>query len=519
MARYNLKINYQIVRDIANEAKSLSEAAVTVENEIKNLSKVIESNSGKAMSALKQSTPELETGLEKFSEGLDQLGNVFNEFADNMLGIISYGDGGINNVVHINSVDVRGQLNKMAGALLTFDAFVRQKSAVVGDNPLGGLGKTADAKMEVEKINRDLDAIKDMLIESSSYIREYQDDFEKFRQKVKDYENMDDEMKTKIKALYEDLADIQWWQTTTAKFVAGAFLIIAAAAIVIFAPATVGFAGLVTAMAKGIVSFGLLEAGVSFIGACLSGDDIEDSVATGLFMGAMEGALVAGAGHVGTMLGGTVAKTKTVGKVLASKDTAIKAVSRWKNPKVSKVAINIIKGVNTKNITDFLSFNTEYFGHVAFAGFKQQFNGDEVKWKDNFCKTGIKHMFKGIDKLAMKDISNYKLENVIKEKTDIELPKEMIKVGKKVMQYSTKGVIYAAQTSIDSLAYSINDVMKSDSSLTVTDLYDMCTGDYDGVKLSKYVLKDDVKKLIKANLKNVSDSLKREVVEEVLDQD
>ena len=109
MARWNLKVNYGTVKDVAESAKALAAGVDSVKIELKNVYNAITDCAGAAITVLEEKAPEVDTNLDKLKEGLNSLGDVFNEYAENMLEIINVGDAGIDSVVHINTNQVRGR--------------------------------------------------------------------------------------------------------------------------------------------------------------------------------------------------------------------------------------------------------------------------------------------------------------------------------------------------------------------------------------------------------------------------
>jgi hypothetical protein len=326
-----------------------------------------------------------------------------------------------------------------------------------------------------------------MVLECASYVKQYEDDFEKMRQEVIDYENMDDSMKAKIKDLYEVLADIDWWQTTTFKFCVGAALIIGAVAIIVFLPAAAGVAAFVVGVAKGVVAYGALNATIGLISSYVSGDDIEDAVATGLFEGAIEGILVGGANQAGKVIGGAVSKTKLGKNIMAQKN------------------------ISKETMEDFFKFNVEYVGQVSNSVFKQVYNEQEVDMRSTLAKEAIKHSWKAMDKVAMKDINTIFAgkEDLIKQGTgDLTNKLFVNKSLEKASQYSAKAGIYFADIGTDAVMKEFNSSITNDENMSLSDIYDSVTGKYDSTKLFKYIIKDDFKDIVKDQVGKLAPKVK-----------
>lgn len=484
-----MKVNYQTVKDVAEAAKSMAGGIDNIRTGIKNLDNAITACAGKSITVLEERTPELDKKLEGLGDGLNQLGDIFNEFAENMLGIISYGDAGIDSMVHINTVQVKNSLARMAGVVVNLEAYARSKNPSVGE----GLSMSrplfvSDAdKNSISQINSNLDAIKDMVLECASYIKQYEDDFEKMRQEVIDYENMDDTMKAKIKDLYEVLADIDWWETTTFKFVVGAALIVAAVAFIAFVPAAAGVAAFVAGVAKSVVAYGALNTTINLISSYVSGDDIEDAVATGMFEGAIEGILVGGASEAGKVIGGVVSKTNAGQSLMAKKN------------------------ISKKTMEEFFGFNVEYVGQVSNSVFKQVYNGQEVNMRDTALKEAVKHSWKAMDKVAMRDINAIFAgkEEAIKEGVgDVTNKLFANKSLQKLSQYGAKSGIYFADIGTDSFMKEFNSSNINDESMSLSDIYDSVTGKYDSTKLFKYIIKDDFKDIVKKQVGKLAPKVK-----------
>lgn len=483
MARWNLKVNYGTVKEVAESAKLLAAGVDSVKNEMKNVQNAISNCSGAAITALDEKTPEIDGNLDKLQDGLNKLGDIFNEFAENMLEIISYGDGGLNNVVHINTNQVKRKLQNLINLTDNLTSY-----ATVADLKTSSMYapyiEMSDAdRANLASINTKLESIDEMMAEVGNYISQFEDDFEKMRTKVADYENMDDDMKRKIKDLYEDLADIKWWQTTTFKVIVGATLIVAAVAVIIFVPAVAGVAAFAVGVAKSVVAFGALNTTIGLISAYYSGDDIEDAAATGLFEGTIEGLLVGGASQAGKTIGIAASKSK-YGKQFLAK----------------------FPNVNVKDMVNFFDFNVEYVGQVANATFKKAYNGKEINMRDIVLDEALKHTWKAMDKVAMKDITLFfkgKTKEIIEQAdkvgdfSDVRSKMLGMEAISKMSQYATKSAIYFGQLGVDAVMNEINDASWNNENISLSDMYNSVTDKYDGTKLLKYVIKDDFKKVVK----------------------
>ena len=166
------------------------------------------------------------------------------------------------------------------------------------------------------------------------------------------------------------------------------------------------------------------------------------------------------------------------------------------------------KYINADNMVKFFDFNVEYAGQVANTTFKKLYNEQEINMKDIALDEALKHSWKAMDKVAMADINKYfkgKAE-IIKNSDAVDKAKDLFinKSLQKASQYGAKSSIFFGQMGVDATMNEINTSYQNNEDMSLSDIYDAMSSKYDGVKLLKYVGKDDFKDIVKKQVSKLS---------------
>lgn len=479
----NLKINYGTIKDVASEADKLANNINSIRSSLNSIDGIVKQCNGSAAEALQEKGPKIVESLDKLEDGLTGMSKIFNEYVDTMSGIISYGDGGINSIVHVNTDQVRRKLDDMIRIIQSFEHFAKSANPYISMTNLYMPGVNEAERTATLECNKQLEYIKELMQTAASGIVVFETDFETARKIVKDFENMDDTFKGKIKDVYYDFADIKWYQTTTFKFIASATILIAAAVfIVVIAPATAGGAAVIfaTGVAKNVIAVGLLNAAVAATSAAISGENMADAVATGLFEGCIEGAVVGTANEVGALF----------------------RASKYATSLMSKT------GMTEKTLKEVSKLGTEYVGKIATDVTNNVYNGKEVNMGDIVEKETKNIAWKAVDNnisSAINDKYAKKAAEIYKEyenSWDIgDMAQKVLKndIQKKATQYGASMATYSGALVYDGMGAAYEEKAET-GDYEIKNISDYCTSEFDYSKLGKSVFKDEFKENVKSTL-------------------
>lgn len=312
MARHNLKLNYSELEKLATSCLELGSSLDEIKSTVKNMEKTIANCKGQAASSITGDGDEIVESIDKLKTGLDKFATETNSFVSDMSGIINAQGGGM---LQVNSWDCNFNLGQMISDLVSFNSYAQGSRSNVS-YASGGFSMSMLPQDEVAKINQinaNLENVVELMKSAARDLLKYEDDFQKFKKTISDFENKDDDYRNSMQNIYYDVADVDWLHKTSTKIIIAVAVIAVAAAIVIFAPAIAGLAGVggavgaiataaSSATAVGIateivtvgVGTGVISAGVSV----LTGDDVEDALGSGLMDGVIAGAISGGVGAI-----------------------------------------------------------------------------------------------------------------------------------------------------------------------------------------------------------------------------
>ena len=299
MARYNIKLNYEELKKLSESCLNLAVSLGDIETAIKNMDDAVGNCSGKAAEALYGKGAEIVSNMGDLGIGLTKFSVNIANYSNDMKAIIDAAGSGM---LHINTVDVSWNLRQMISDLLEFDSFAR------GVNPKGNVNALSlgaspnydsdEDKMLMNQLSGKLDNIKELLVAAANDLANYDEDFEKFKNIISEFENKDDEYRDILQEVYYEISDTGFWGKTSTKVIIGVTLIVVAAAIVFLAPILAGVGGVVgacaaaiagcawlTAIATEVIAVGLFTGVFAGGLAVFTGSDIEDAVGGGLIEG------------------------------------------------------------------------------------------------------------------------------------------------------------------------------------------------------------------------------------------
>lgn len=477
----NLKINYGTIKDVASEADKLANNIKSIRSSLNSIDGIVKQCNGSAAEALQEKGPKIVESLDKLEDGLTGMSKIFNEYVETMSEIINCGDDGINSIVHVNTDQVRRKLNDMIRIIESFNTFAKNANLYISMGNMYTPSISDTERSVTLECNKKLEYIKELMETAASGIVVFETDFETARKTIKDFENMDDTFKGKIKDVYYDFADIEWYQTTTFKFVVGATIIVAAAAFVILAPAT-GGAALVFAVgvAKNVVAVGVLNTAVAATSAAITGEDMADAVATGLFEGCIEGALVGTASEVGTLFRASKYATSLMSKTGMTEKT-LKKVSKLGTEYVGKIAkdvtINVYNGKKV-NMGDIVEKETK---NIAWKAVDIEMTSGI---KNQYSQKAAQILGDNKDNLDIGDVASQLLKNDAKAKA---------------VEYGAKASLYNGRLVYEGMGEAYNEQMET-GDYEIQNIYDYVNSKFDYSKLGKAVFKDDIKSGIKDTL-------------------
>lgn len=478
MARRNLKINYGTIQCVANEATKLSDSINSIKNSLNSMNGIIQSCDGDAANALKEKQPDIIKNLDKLQRGLMGMSKIFNNYVESMCGIISYGSGGIDSIVHVSTDDVRWNLRQLIDLVESFENFANGVQPSVSATNSFSLELSESDKMAVMQCNNRLNEVKDLMKITSSYIVVHEDDFEKFRKVILDYENMDDEFKNQIKDFYYDFADIKWYQTTAFKALAGVVLVTGSILIIAFFAPESAIALVLINAAENAVAIGIINTILEGTTAFISGDDIEDAVATGLFEGSIEGFIIGGAEKIATLS----IDTKYVSKILE----------------------------NTNFSRDNLEFGFkmggEYLGRITNDVVKNIYNDEEVNLQEIVGKEFKNMSWKILDKKLGGSITS-KINNT---EVGDGLGKILNKVNEKAGKYTFEASFYVGRIFLEGEYEELKKQIET-GQFELTDMTDYISSKFDYVKLGNAMFKDDAKDNFKKLARSLGNSLRNSI--------
>ena len=312
MARHNLKLNYDDLEKMAASCLELASSLDGISNAVKNMERTISNCQGQAATAIAGDGDEIVGIIEKLSDGLNRFGTETNNFCGDMRAIInSQGVGMLN----VNSWDCTYNLGQMITDLvnINYDAKKSKKKISYSTNGLSMAMIPQNDISEINRINAQLENVVEIMKAGASELLKYEEDLQKFKKIITEFENKDDEYRNSMQNIYYDVADVKWYQKTSSKIIIAVAVIAVAAAIVLLAPAIAGLAAVggtvgaiatflsssaVVGVATNIVAVGIGTGVLSGGIAIFTGDDIEDSFGTGLMDGVIVGTINGGVGAI-----------------------------------------------------------------------------------------------------------------------------------------------------------------------------------------------------------------------------
>ena len=202
----------------------------------------------------------------------------------------------------------------MIDDILDFEAYAKGAKAGVTVDGFGDFYAsviTSEDKAAIRQVEDKLGNAKEVLIAAANDIMKYEDDFEKFRKIISDFENKDDEYRDSLQEIYYEISDAGFFEKTSNKIIIGVGLIVIAAAIVFLAPALAAVGGVVgtiagaiagcawlTAIATEVLAVGTLTATFATGLSVYTGEDIEDAFGGGIFDGTVSSVITGGFGQL-----------------------------------------------------------------------------------------------------------------------------------------------------------------------------------------------------------------------------
>ena len=312
MARHNLKLNYDELEKLATSCLELGCSLDYIKTSVKNMENTIANCKGQAASSISGDGDEIVGVIEQLKTGLDKFATETNSFVSDMSAIINSQGGGM---IHVNSWDCNFNLGQMILDLVNFNAYAQGSSGKVSyaTNGLSMSMLSQEEISQVNQVNANLENIVELMKTEARELLKYEDDFQKFKQKISDFENKDDDYRNSMQNIYYDVADVKWYQRTSTKIIIAVAVIAVAAAIVLLAPVIAGLAGAggaigamatvassatAVGIATDIVMVGIGTGVLSSAVSVYTGDDVEDALGTGLMDGVIAGAVTGGVGEI-----------------------------------------------------------------------------------------------------------------------------------------------------------------------------------------------------------------------------
>lgn len=492
MARHNLKLNYSELEKLANSCLNLGSSLDEIKSTVKNMEKTIQSCKGQAVSRITGDGDEIVESIDKLKTGLDKFATETNNFVSDMSGIINCQGGGM---LQVNSWDCNFNLRQMVSDLLDFNSYAQSSRKNVS-YATGAVSMAMFPQEEVEKIsqiNASLENVVELMKLAARDLLKYEDDFQKFKKTISDFENKDDDYRNSMQNIYYDVADIDWLHKTSTKIIIAVAVIAAAAALIIFAPAIAGLAsvggvigtiataassatavGIATEIVTVGIGTGVISAGVSV----LTGDDVEDAFGSGLMDGVISGAISGGVGAIANST--KIAKMGT-------------KLSEYASSKEIMLTGNTARSIVKEGV--------QYSGEVASSLVDCLYNGKDI----NMLKIGTTAAFdRGKDKAfeAGGDYLNKKIsDGEINLFKDGKFSRDDAK--KAVKKIFTDKSMDAGKEITGQIGHGIIDNTLVESEGNGIEI--------EAEKIPENYAKKDIKKIVKGSLKNASGRVEHKI--------
>ena len=206
MARHNLKLNYDELEKLATSCLELGCSLDYIKTSVKNMENTIANCKGQAASSISGDGDEIVGVIEQLKTGLDKFATETNSFVSDMSAIINSQGGGM---IQVNSWDCNFNLGQMILDLVNFNAYAQGSSGKVSyaTNGVSMSMLSQEEISQVNQVNANLENIVELMKTEARELLKYEDDFQKFKQKIRDFENKDDDYRNSMQNIYYDVAD------------------------------------------------------------------------------------------------------------------------------------------------------------------------------------------------------------------------------------------------------------------------------------------------------------------------
>lgn len=494
MARYNIKLDYGELRKLSDSCIELASSLNDIETAIKNMDEAVASCSGSAAEALYGKGGEIAGNMNDLGVGLTKFSTHIVKYCNDMRAIINSASEGM---LHINTVDVSWNLKQMISDLVEFDDFARTVSPNVNVSGLisSYSGLLADENaVEMNKLEGKLDNVKELLVVAANDLANYDEDFEKFRKIISEFENKDDEYRDILQEVYYEISDTGFWGRTSTKVIIGVGLVVIAVAIVFLAPILAGIGGAVGAVAAAIagctwlvsiatevIAVGLLTAAFAGGIAVFSGKDIEDAVGGGLFEGTVSSVITGGAGQI--------AKS---GKYLSYGAKALSKTKYANNPAVKE------------NVEFVMKEGLEYAGTVSSSAFLKLYNGQDVNMYQ-ICMNaaydrGLSIFYKGVSEIIHNQLDLPEIQLIRDGKLSLNDVKNAITNG------ITNKSIDAAKEVTSQVGHNAIDQFYENQETDLQSEQEETSLEVDPEKATQSLVKNDIKSMAVDGIKSIVES-------------
>lgn len=493
MARYNLILDYDILEQLATSCNTLAASFDDVKNAVKGTETAVQNCNGDAMNALVGQGDEIVNSIEGLGDGVGKFGEHILKYCNDMKSIIKAETKG---KLQVNSVDVKWNLKQMIDDILDFEEYAKgAKSGVTVD----GFGDfyasviTSEDKAKIRKVEGKLSEAKEILIAAANDIMKYEDDFEKFRKIISDFENKDDEYRDSLQEIYYEISDAGFFEKTSTKIIIGVGLIVVAAAIVFLAPVLAAIGGVVgavagaiagcawlTAIATEVLAVGMLTATFATGISVYTGEDIEDAFGGGIFDGTVSSVITGGFGQLANAPKYLSYGTKALNK------------TPLKNSAVAKETVEFV-----------MSEGMEFVGEYAGAYTVDKLQGYEIDHKKMLMHTvvdrGVANTFKEVHTAVDERINIPDVELIRDGKFSLTDLKNAVRNG--INNKSVDAIkAVAKQVGIQSVDNMMNNMEVPEHQEQENNI------EVNPDKVTQSVVKDGMKSSIKGYVKSYTDS-------------
>ena len=494
MARHNLKLDYSELEKLSTSCLNLSSSLEEIRNAVKGMETTIASCEGQAVTAITGDGDEIVEIIDKLSNGLNLFGTETNNFCGDMRAIINSQGGGM---LHVNSWRSNYNLGQMISDLINFNSYAQGSRHTVSyaTNNLSTSLLPEEDVAAISQVNAQLENVVDIMKAGASELLKYEDDFQKFKQKIKDFENKDDDYRNSLQNIYYEVVDAKWYEKTCGKIVIAVVVIGVAAAIIFFAPAiaalaaTGGVVGTIAAalssatavsIATDIVTVGIATGVLSGAVSIFTGEDVEDSFGAGLMDGIISGAITSGAGAIAKcsklgMMGTKLSETASSYGIMLRGETARALLAEGVESTgvfTAEVAKCLYNGndVNVANIAATTAFDRgldkgfkeagKYVSKKYFDSDINVFQNGEFSFND--AKKALKKFFADRSIDSAKEISGQigheAIDNTLAEDKSIQdVQVSDVELEKIPEKFAKDGLKKGIKTGVDDIADIISD--------------------------------------------------------------